>query len=63
MNWRLRSDQPPDGAHVLVYPGWYGDAISIMQWSEQYQLFLLEHEDGVRVTHWMPLPEPPKVAE
>lgn len=52
--------KPPDGVPVLTYPGWgMGNKAAIDEWAAQYNCFLMSIEEGERVTHWMPLPEPP----
>ena len=52
---------PDDGVPVLVYPGWAaaGNDASIEEYCAEHGCFLMEIEDGRRVTHWQPLPAAP----
>ena len=61
--WIPVRERLPDGnQEVLVFPGWAtgGERPHIEQYSAQYKCFLMEIEDGKRVTHWQPLPPAPQ---
>ena len=62
--WISVKDRPPEiGRSVLIYyPWWYGDEIQVAKLDDD-MLFDICGEFNIRVgavTHWMPLPEPPK---
>ena len=72
----VQERMPPIGVEVLVYsksPRWHAPHISFDIWDEQHEapvsfssatipvgLGWNDHDDFESVTHWMPLPAPPK---
>lgn len=72
----VQERMPPIGVEVLVYsksPRWHAPHISFDIWDEQHEapvsfssatipvgLGWNDHDDFESVTHWAPLPEPPK---
>lgn len=77
MRWRPIETVPKDGTRILVLKEWYGH-IDLAQWFPDrvpprgYVTPLKEglfHATGTRInnssqiTHWMPLPAPPKEGE
>jgi len=55
----LDESKPPKGIPVLRWPGWAAE-ISIDEWSDTYNCFLMSIEDDAeRATHWMPMPKAP----
>jgi hypothetical protein len=58
MQWQPIEAAPRDGTEVLLWCGW----VTIGKWEADYSLWY--DENGInpifQVTHWMPLPTPPK---
>lgn len=57
----IEDETPPDSVPVITYPGWatFGEGFAMDEWIDSHKCFLLEIEEGRRVTHWA-LPEVPK---
>lgn len=57
----IEDETPPDGVPVITYPGWatFGEGFAMDEWLDSHKCFLLEIEEGRRVTHWA-LPEVPE---
>lgn len=52
---------PENGKIVLAYSKEKGVTFTHRLWFHQTDRpFVIEYEGMVKVTHWMPLPEPPK---
>ena len=66
MNWIDIKDALPEiGQEVLVYRGnCRGNLMNVYtylgddMWEDDYGYW--QHADGEGITHWMPLPEPPR---
>ncbi len=66
-NWISVKDNPPAyGQEVLVYPSYTGfkqtgvTSMSVYNSSKTENGIKFEY-DNEHITHWMPLPEPPKI--
>lgn len=62
VKWKSIEDEiPPDSVPVITYPGWAtgGEGFAMDEWLDSHKCFLLEIEEGPRVTHWA-WPEAPK---
>jgi hypothetical protein len=60
--WISVDENPPtENADYIVFPGYANSGKpSIEPWCKEYKCFLMEIEDGKRVTHYMPVPDNPK---
>jgi len=63
MEWRPIETAPKNGDWVLIYQGgqevtlaWYCDADG-----PSHGVWFDQRDNGYSPTHWMPLPDPPKV--
>ena len=50
---------PDEGRHVLAWSE-VGDVYETAFWNGVRWIVTWEHDEFVGVTHWMPLPEPPR---
>ena len=64
----VKDELPKKNTDVLIYRGQFiGDLISVYtyignnEWEDGYGYWSRADDEGI--THWMPLPEPPKVKE
>lgn len=65
-NWKPIGTAPRDGTRILVWPYWSGDQpVAEVRWRETPCTARWESVGGLhcgaKPTHWMSLPEPPKV--
>ena len=67
MEWRTDFENAPkDGRQILVFNGTEMAAVEYYQRKDGTAFWELGHSEGIRIylkrplTHWMPLPEPPK---
>lgn len=60
--WRPIETAPEDGSEFMTYiPGMEGsDAFDFARWDEESGFFWKDKCGFIYVTHWQPLPEPPK---
>lgn len=54
----VEEEMPDDGVWVIGYVD--GDMAETVSWNERNEMFENGFEWIEKVTHWMPLPEPPK---
>lgn len=71
MNWQPIKTALKDGTYILIYDS-YLSIISIARWYGEWELsdhyfygaegsFVYSDINQKKITHWMPLPEPPKL--
>lgn len=65
-NWiSVKERLPKDGEYVLAYyGGFHGDIMDVLQWKDRMWLdCMMTEEPSEDITHWQPLPKPPKEEE
>jgi hypothetical protein len=56
---------PKNGTTILVYGSWYPDGewkdLAFATWLVSEEMWIFDGEPMLGMTHWMLLPEPPKL--
>lgn len=56
MEWQPIETGPKDGTEIL---GWDGHEVVTVSWCESHE-WSTGYAGFYKITHWMPLPQPPK---
>jgi hypothetical protein len=64
-NWQPIETVPKDGDYILV---WNSYGVTMVYWDSEWESWIIDSNcpiglKGTEPTHWMPLPEPPKVSK
>lgn len=60
----IKDRLPDDSREVLIHNAEYREPLMIIGWySHDFKSWVSYDVDNLEVTHWMPLPEPPKAKD